>query len=409
VPSIVGGARTPQPIRRAFDVASHGAIGDGVADDTAAIQRAIDAATGGPAIGSPTVARRALGVVYLPPGIYRITRPLKVYSVAGFVLAGSGIRSSIIQLDGIVTTGLDLAGCKDSIFREFSLTARGGYQATFVAKSMMSLNYTPTTTAMSSAGNLFENLRVFDARFHTGIDIGGASATFDVSAVSLSNVLVVGARYDVADAGETEWQRAVSLGSGVAGNILDHYLDGVRFANVRHGLYVDAVNNVSCRDFAASACSEVFWKRGPGALTIDTGRAESSTRLVGSTGGASYPSHLKISSVVWAPGPAAVAGGHVIQWGYPGTVLVENFVNQYLAGVQGIHVAAPSPRQVNIVVNGWSAGHDWDSLVSAAGATPATLTLNGWTRQAANGSVVSSAGPLVKGYNVTVNTETFFR
>lgn len=46
---------------RRFDVRDFGAKGDGLADDTDAIQRAIDAAGGPPD---------------LPPGTYLITRPL---------------------------------------------------------------------------------------------------------------------------------------------------------------------------------------------------------------------------------------------------------------------------------------------------------------------------------------------
>lgn len=45
----------------ATDVRAHGAVGDGVADDTAAIQAAIDAAA---------------GTVHFPPGVYRVTQPL---------------------------------------------------------------------------------------------------------------------------------------------------------------------------------------------------------------------------------------------------------------------------------------------------------------------------------------------
>lgn len=50
----------------ALDVRAHGAAGNGVADDTEAIQRAIDAA---PVDG---------GIVLLPAGAYRLTRSLEV-------------------------------------------------------------------------------------------------------------------------------------------------------------------------------------------------------------------------------------------------------------------------------------------------------------------------------------------
>src|SRR3990170_3141800 len=75
-----------------------GAVGDGVADDTDAIQQAIDAQQ-----------NRANKIVYFPPGTYRITRTLVVPDVealgANFnrlVLAGAGTmgsRTSIIKVD----------------------------------------------------------------------------------------------------------------------------------------------------------------------------------------------------------------------------------------------------------------------------------------------------------------------
>jgi hypothetical protein len=49
------------------DVRAHGAVGDGVADDTATLQQAIDAASADNG-----------GKVYLPPGIYRTTSPLRI-------------------------------------------------------------------------------------------------------------------------------------------------------------------------------------------------------------------------------------------------------------------------------------------------------------------------------------------
>jgi hypothetical protein len=59
-------------------VVAYGAVGDGVTDDTAAIQAAIDAALLAPRRGS---------VVAFPPGIYRTTAPLLV-AAGGIVLKG---------------------------------------------------------------------------------------------------------------------------------------------------------------------------------------------------------------------------------------------------------------------------------------------------------------------------------
>ncbi|WP_198664416.1 glycosyl hydrolase family 28-related protein [Jiangella endophytica] len=86
----VAGATTPQDF---------GAVGDGAADDTAAIQQAIDAQLA-----------RANKIVYFPPGTYRITRTLVIPDVEHLggqnlnriVLAGAGTmgsRTSLIRVD----------------------------------------------------------------------------------------------------------------------------------------------------------------------------------------------------------------------------------------------------------------------------------------------------------------------
>jgi len=46
-----------------FNVKDYGAVGDGIADDTVAIQAAVDVADG--------------GVILLPPGVYNITGALE--------------------------------------------------------------------------------------------------------------------------------------------------------------------------------------------------------------------------------------------------------------------------------------------------------------------------------------------
>jgi len=66
------------PVPKAVNAREYGAKGDGVADDTAAIQKALDAIQGAP------------GVVHLPAGKYRITGPLMVRD--GATLLGEGAR-----------------------------------------------------------------------------------------------------------------------------------------------------------------------------------------------------------------------------------------------------------------------------------------------------------------------------
>lgn len=61
-------ARATTPPTNTLDAASFGAVGDGTTDDTAALQTAFDAA----------IRERNGAVLVIPPGTYRITRPLLV-------------------------------------------------------------------------------------------------------------------------------------------------------------------------------------------------------------------------------------------------------------------------------------------------------------------------------------------
>lgn len=78
----------------AADVRAFGAVGDGVADDTAAFQRAIDAASRPPA-GSFRIGEG--GTVWVPAGRYRITDTLRVGS-SGPGIQGEGMRASVLLL-----------------------------------------------------------------------------------------------------------------------------------------------------------------------------------------------------------------------------------------------------------------------------------------------------------------------
>jgi hypothetical protein len=85
----LGAARPqqPQPRPATGNVRDHGAKGDGAADDTAALQAAVDAAA---------------GVVQLPPGTYRVTRPVVIdLDKVGFTaVSGGGVARVVMAGPG---------------------------------------------------------------------------------------------------------------------------------------------------------------------------------------------------------------------------------------------------------------------------------------------------------------------
>jgi hypothetical protein len=78
-----------------FNVKDYGAVGNGTTDDTTAIQAAITAA----------FATSTGGIVYIPPGTYKITSTIEIPKTSGkgLYLRGAGQKISIIKLDSAMT------------------------------------------------------------------------------------------------------------------------------------------------------------------------------------------------------------------------------------------------------------------------------------------------------------------
>ena len=72
------------PASLLYDVKKYGAVGDGVVDDTNAIQSAIDAAQGG-------------GIVFIPVGMYIVNPSVSLHLTTGVVLSGAG-RKSVLKV-----------------------------------------------------------------------------------------------------------------------------------------------------------------------------------------------------------------------------------------------------------------------------------------------------------------------
>ncbi|MEF3302104.1 glycosyl hydrolase family 28-related protein [Paenibacillus sp. GYB003] len=84
-PAVYGGVR--HAVYGVFNAGELGAVGNGVTDDTAALQNAIDLCADGGG-----------GIVFIPPGVYIITNTLTIRT--GVTLEGAGVGALDIPLGG---------------------------------------------------------------------------------------------------------------------------------------------------------------------------------------------------------------------------------------------------------------------------------------------------------------------
>jgi hypothetical protein len=111
----------PDRLADVVNVKDFGATGDGVADDTAEIQAAIDAAfgTAGSPHGTDSHLNRPLKIPY---GNYVISSPLIMTDVVGGVILGDGVDATL--LSG-ATSILTVNGCENTHFSGFNTSCGG--------------------------------------------------------------------------------------------------------------------------------------------------------------------------------------------------------------------------------------------------------------------------------------------
>jgi hypothetical protein len=146
-----GSGATPRSVtsklRDVVSVKDFGAIGDGVADDTSAIQAAINVAksvSGG-------------GVVYLPKGKYKTTAPLNLTGLffsQNLIIRGDGRWASQIVVAFNGANALDLSGSVLVTLSDFGIVPSGSFKVDQVI-----LCARPVTNN-SSGNHIFQNLYV---------------------------------------------------------------------------------------------------------------------------------------------------------------------------------------------------------------------------------------------------------
>jgi hypothetical protein len=306
-----------------YSVRDWGAKGDGVADDSDAIQRAIDAAI------SPepprTTARKALGPVYLPPGTYRITKPLRVYSVVGFRLSGAG-ASSILAPDGEMESVLDLNGVAFSEFDRFRIDGGGRAKVTDV----VSLEWLPEVAGRSTSVVRFLHIDVMNFKtFVNGFNVGRRSGNGQVDLGYFQHCSVSG---DWQPGNTTTFQTAFLFGGASHGNNVCHYLAHPVLAGCRHLVAASGSLPVTAMGGSYGNAEAVFRWTSSGPLTAIGGRAEGCQRLYVDATSAGWDAVVTIQGFNFMC-EAIAPDGLVVDWNTGGRLKLDGV--QFAGGPPG--------------------------------------------------------------------------
>ena len=324
-----------------IDVRQYGARGDGVHDDTDAIQQAFTAASQGH-VGT---------TVLLPPGTYKVSHTLTLADVTGLIVKGSGGRSKLQWAGNAMDPLLMLASVQHSRFEDFSINTSG---AAPLAIGICML--TAPGTLFVSRHNVFRQLNLdgTNGGLGRGVQIGdGVNANNDFhrfddcnvsnysdAAFTIENTQVYEVLFDNC--------LAVGWGAAPASAAVRAFGGNFHWRGGGAGSHTDA-------DF-------VIWGSDSAFDSVQDATFEGSNRFVRTMGPSGAFLGMRLESCRWAgdalngdgiainyqyPGPLAIRGCHfdsdptrelVIEWNPGGLPAVRNFM------FQGNYVRAASLR-----------------------------------------------------------------
>jgi Pectate lyase superfamily protein len=324
-----------------IDVRQYGARGDGVHDDTDAIQQAFAAAS-----------QNHLGAtVLLPPGSYKISRTLTLSDVTGLVVKGSGGRTRLQWAGNATAPLLELGSLQHSRFEDFSVNASSAAPLAIGIRMM-----TAPGTVFVSRHNVFRQLNLdgTNGGLGRGVQIGGgidanndfhrfddcSVSNYTYAAFTLENTQVYEVLFDNC--------LAVAWGDAPASAAVRAFAGNFHWRGGGAGSHSDA-------DF-------VVWGSDSAFDSVQNATFEGSNRFVRTMGPSGAFLGMRLESCRWAgnglnadgiainyqyPGPLTIRGCHfdsdparelVIEWNPGGLPDVRNFI------FQGNYVRAASLR-----------------------------------------------------------------
>lgn len=353
--------------------AAFNAQGDGVTDDTAAIQAAINAATG----SSPpaTSTRTPTAIVYLPPGTYKIAGALSIVSTNGFQFLGAGAGLTILKPTS--TTGpalLTIDGSNAGTYGGFSVQGDGTEALTDVVLSTWT-----TASQRDSHWNLFKDIFIVNTKFINGVHVNATTGVFNNDGSRFERVDVSGGNTSPSSADPTYWQNAFLLGDGTHSNMYNHWFIGCGMANCTTGLNCDASsftwlggeggNNVQdfsiAEIFGGTVCADGWTSQQSSRLAITPLLTDTSGRVAA------------FRNIAFAAAANLASDGQFINWGIPGSL--------YLGGVSVLTSTAINPcmfletnsYQVDVIMDPLMMGTPANSIVAKGGNAACPRTLHG--------------------------------
>ena len=283
------------------NVKDHGAIGDGVADDTVAIRIAIEAALG------KELTLRA-GKLIFPKGIYRITDTLTVTQASAVIEGvgwssslpslGPGVRGSVLKWDGPAGRPmLRLDYCWGTTVTGLRFVGKSSSKPS-AAVSLRNVNGNPSLSNFNSLANLWiGNLSGYDAdaertQFENGVLLEGDDVHNDTNL--FRNLVIYGC-----DTG-------VSIGHQ---QYVRNHFATLRTFGCGTGFKTNATISTSGDNWVMTNSSVADISLGFAArLSVDGFSSEFAHRLLGE----SNSSSLTIRDGYWQVGPKMASDGFVI-------------------------------------------------------------------------------------------------
>jgi hypothetical protein len=361
------------------NVRDFGAIGNGLADDTAAFQAAIDSAI---TRGDPvSTTRTAMRSVYVPSGTYRITRALRVWSVEHFRLRGDGDSSRLLADAATMEAVLDLNGTAFSSFADLSIS---GTKGTGVTRAVW---VRWTRVGRSSTVNTFSRITVIDLRYQrAAFEIGdAASAAGQVDTTAWYFCTAAGRR--TSGGGDSEnWQSGFLVGTGTFGNNLLHHFYGCNSTHNRWGMNLSASQMLWSGGIVQS--NDVDFMIGTTSYCAIKGvRSEESLRFLETGGPATFPATVSVEDVNWHP-EKLNADGYILRWKFGGSLR--------LASMQVANAPGKSPKlliettaAVTLHLDGYSTTVPLTSLIEARLGAKLRTIVSGYTQTDVGGSATA--------------------